>query len=101
MATDVKKMPLGKLSKAQIAKGYEVLNDLKTALDSKKPAAITELSSSFYTSGWFFGYLFKGSIVHLLLIIPLVIPHSFGRNVPPAINTRELIQQKTEMLQVQ
>ena len=78
MLADVKKMPLGKLSKAQIAKGYEVLQDLKTALDSKKLAAINELSSQFYT----------------------VIPHSFGRSVPPSINTRELIQQKTEMLQV-
>lgn len=33
---DVKKMPLGKLSKQQIAKGFDVLVDLEKAVKAKK-----------------------------------------------------------------
>lgn len=75
---DVKKMPLGKLSKAQIAKGFEVLEDLEKAVDAKNNAQIVSLSSKFYT----------------------VIPHDFGRKVPPVMNTLETIRKKYDMLLV-
>uniref|UniRef100_A0A8D1P8J5 Poly [ADP-ribose] polymerase n=1 Tax=Sus scrofa TaxID=9823 RepID=A0A8D1P8J5_PIG len=80
MNLDVKKMPLGKLSKQQIARGFEALEALEVAL--KAPAhsglSLEELSSHFYT----------------------VIPHNFGRNRPPPINSPELLQAKKDMLLV-
>lgn len=76
---DVKKMPLGQLSKTQISKGYKILEDLDDALTQNKGVnVINQISSQFYT----------------------VIPHSFGRRVPPPINTAELLHKKVEMLNV-
>ena len=76
---DVKKMPLGKLSKKQIAKGFEVLVDLESELKKSRPSSneINELSSEFYT----------------------LIPHSFGRRVPPPIDTMIKVQEKFEALE--
>ncbi|XP_030062519.1 protein mono-ADP-ribosyltransferase PARP3 [Microcaecilia unicolor] len=79
MNLDVKKMPLGKLSKQQIAKGFEALEEIETALQNQQPISqLQELSSRFYT----------------------IIPHSFGRMRPPVINTSEVIQAKKDMLLV-
>ena len=77
---DTKKMPLGKLSKTQIAKGFEVLEEIETALKAKtkNKNKIDELSSKFYT----------------------VIPQDFGRVCPPSINNDELLQKKYDMLMV-
>eukprot|EP01043_Picozoa_sp_COSAG02_P107417 COSAG02_NODE_43427_length_375_cov_0.554348_2_plen_92_part_01 len=46
---DTSKLPLGKLSKAQLDKGMNVLSDLEKALQRKNRTTITELSSRFYT----------------------------------------------------
>ncbi|XP_070793173.1 protein mono-ADP-ribosyltransferase PARP3 isoform X2 [Pituophis catenifer annectens] len=80
MNIDVKKMPLGKLSKQQIAKGFEALEALEEALKKQTPSQkkLEELSSRFYT----------------------IIPHNFGRNRPPSINTQEVVQAKKDMLLV-
>jgi poly [ADP-ribose] polymerase 2/3/4 len=75
---DVKKMPLGQLSKNQVDKGFEVLEELEDVIKAKKPKQIETVTSRFYT----------------------VIPHSFGRRVPPVIDTLELLQKKYEMLNV-
>ncbi|XP_050414615.1 protein mono-ADP-ribosyltransferase PARP3 [Patella vulgata] len=75
---DVNKMPLGKLSKSQIAKGFEILDEIEDILNKKKKGNLTELSSRFYTA----------------------IPHSFGRRIPPKIDTLELVRQKMDMLMV-
>src|SRR5690349_23090338 len=78
---DAKKMPLGKLAKATILGGYEVLKKIAEIIDKPRTAAITyqlqELSSDFYT----------------------VIPHSFGMKVPPVINTAPMVKTKLEMLE--
>lgn len=76
----VKKMPLGKLSKQQIARGFEALEALEVALKAPTDGgcSLEELSSHFYT----------------------VIPHNFGRNRPPPINSPELLQAKKDMLLV-
>ena len=73
-------MPLGKLSKSQIAKGFEVLEEIEALLKTKSPssAKINELSSKFYT----------------------VIPQDFGRQRPPPINDQETLQKKYDMLMV-
>lgn len=82
MDLDVKKMPLGKLSKQQIARGFEALEALEAALRGPGDAAggrsLEDLSSHFYT----------------------VIPHNFGRRRPPPITTPELLQAKKDMLLV-
>ncbi|XP_063282700.1 protein mono-ADP-ribosyltransferase PARP3 [Pelobates fuscus] len=79
MNLDIKKMPLGKLSKAQIAKGFDALEDLQAALDSKaKKEKLSELTSRFYT----------------------IIPHNFGRMIPPVIDSQEVLQAKKDMLLV-
>ncbi|XP_064605124.1 protein mono-ADP-ribosyltransferase PARP3-like isoform X2 [Liolophura sinensis] len=76
---DVKKMPLGKLSKSQIAKGFEVLEEIEAAVKGNKPVStLNTLSSKFYT----------------------LIPHAFGRTVPPAIKDLETVRQKMDMLLV-
>uniref|UniRef100_A0A2K5L7U5 Poly [ADP-ribose] polymerase n=3 Tax=Cercocebus atys TaxID=9531 RepID=A0A2K5L7U5_CERAT len=80
MDLDVKKMPLGKLSKQQIARGFEALEALEEALKGPTDGgqSLEELSSHFYT----------------------VIPHNFGRSRPPPINSPELLQAKKDMLLV-
>ncbi|XP_026356737.1 protein mono-ADP-ribosyltransferase PARP3 isoform X2 [Ursus arctos] len=80
MNLDVKKMPLGKLSKQQIARGFEALEALEVVLRAPADGGLSleELSSRFYT----------------------VIPHNFGRNRPPPINSPELLQAKKDMLLV-
>ena len=71
-------MPLGKLSKGQIAKGFDVLEKLENELKAKKNSKLADLSSEFYT----------------------VIPHDFGRQRPPSISSAEQLQQRTDMLMV-
>lgn len=75
---DVKKMPLGQLSNNQVAKGFEVLEELERAIKRKKRADIVTVTSRFYT----------------------VIPHAFGRRTPPLIDSMELLQNKMDMLNV-
>lgn len=77
---DVKKMPLGKLSKQQIARGFEALEELEAALREQPPQAtrLEELSSRFYT----------------------IVPHNFGRARPPPINSPDLLRAKKDMLLV-
>lgn len=75
---DVKKMPLGQLSISQVEKGFDVLDELERAIKAKKPKEIMLQTSRFYT----------------------VIPHAFGRQTPPLIDTKELLDKKTEMLNV-
>ena len=78
MNIDVLKMPLGAVTKAQIAKGYEVLVELNRELEKSKPSknSIDTVTSQFYT----------------------LIPHSFGRAAPPALSTKIAVDQKFEML---
>lgn len=77
--TDIKKMPLGKLSKQQIAKGFEVLEEIEAAINQRsKKAQLEELSSKFFTT----------------------VPHNFGRSRPPVIDNKEIVEKKKEMLMV-
>ncbi|KAF7661940.1 hypothetical protein LDENG_00250260 [Lucifuga dentata] len=79
MNLDIKKMPLGKLSKLQIAKGFEVLEEIEAAMNKKNgKSRLEELSSKFFTT----------------------IPHNFGRNRPPTIDSTEIVEKKKEMLMV-
>jgi len=84
---DVNKMPLGKLSKNTITRGYQALKDLSALLDNPSlaqneygtsfQAATEELSNSFYS----------------------LIPHAFGRNRPPIIQDQEMLKREIDLLQ--
>ncbi|XP_057702981.1 protein mono-ADP-ribosyltransferase PARP3 isoform X2 [Corythoichthys intestinalis] len=79
MNLDIKKMPLGKLSKVQIAKGFEVLEEITAALSQKiKKGQLEKLSSKFFT----------------------LIPHNFGRSRPPTIDNIDIVAKKNKMLMV-
>lgn len=73
-------MPLGKLSKQQIARGFEALEALEEAIKTPTGGgqSLEELSSRFYT----------------------VIPHNFGRSRPPPISSPEILRAKKDMLLV-
>lgn len=90
MSYDSNKLPLGKLSKEVISRGYQTLKDLGEVIE-QKPGFITKfaeyganraqilnrLSSKYYT----------------------VIPHSFGRNTPPVIDTGPKLKKEIELIE--
>ena len=70
---DLTKMPLGKLSKKQLEKAYGILNQaqqLVDAPDNVHKSKFVDVTNQFYT----------------------LIPHDFGRNVPPVLDNAELIK---------
>jgi len=73
---DVKKMPLGKISKNQIKDGFVILKYLTDNLSTLSIDDINEKSSMFYT----------------------LIPYSCGMNTPPLIDSKALIQKHANML---
>jgi poly [ADP-ribose] polymerase len=76
---DIKKMPLGKLSKTQIKKGYEILKEIGALLNQGgNYNKLVDCSNRFYT----------------------LIPHDTGFKAPPVINNLKLLQSKLEMLEV-
>jgi poly [ADP-ribose] polymerase 2/3/4 len=79
MNIDPTKLPLGALSKAQIKKGFSVLEEIENELKNPKGAnqeTLTDLSSRFYT----------------------VIPHCFGRQRGAILNSEKAVSDKYEML---
>ncbi|KAK4565371.1 hypothetical protein LTR86_003988 [Recurvomyces mirabilis] len=74
---DVKKLPLGKLSKTTISRGYQALKDLSAAIDDLETAdSVEELSNMYYS----------------------FIPHNFGRGRPPVIRSKDLLKREAELL---
>ncbi|KAH8731672.1 poly polymerase catalytic domain-containing protein [Phaeosphaeriaceae sp. PMI808] len=77
---DANKLPLGKLSKGTIARGFQALKDLAVMIDTPNtgsPADIERLSNLFYS----------------------VIPHAFGRNRPPVIHNKDLLKKEIDLLE--
>ncbi|KAK0668075.1 putative poly polymerase 2 [Cercophora samala] len=84
---DASKLPLGKLSKATITRGFQSLKDLSELLDDNTLAqskysmsyanAVEQLSNTFYS----------------------LIPHNFGRNRPPVIHTQQMVKKEIELLE--
>ncbi|KAJ3292161.1 Poly [ADP-ribose] polymerase 2 [Borealophlyctis nickersoniae] len=75
---DAKKMPLGKLSKANMQKGMDVLKEIAEVINNGRTGGnLDDLSSKFYT----------------------YIPHEFGMRRPPTINTKQMVKEKLEMLE--
>ncbi|KAI8945652.1 poly polymerase catalytic domain-containing protein [Xylaria longipes] len=84
---DSAKLPLGKLSKATISRGFQALKELSSLLDDPSlaasqygtsfPDAAEQLSNAFFT----------------------IIPHAFGRNRPPVIQTQTALKKEIELLE--
>jgi poly [ADP-ribose] polymerase len=83
---DANKLPLGKLSKATILRGFQALKDLSALIDDQSLAAdygmaygpaVEQLSNTFYS----------------------LIPHAFGRNRPPVINDQQMLKREIELLE--
>lgn len=78
MNYDARKMPLGKLSKATIMRGFQTLKDLAACVENSSPAGEIEgLSNMFYS----------------------LIPHHFGRNRPPIISNINMVKTEIELLE--
>lgn len=84
---DANKLPLGKLSKTTITRGFQQLKDLAALMDDASLAAskwnttvanATEMLSNMYYS---------------------IIPHAFGRNRPPIIRDNALLKKEIELLE--
>ncbi|RDD42983.1 Poly [ADP-ribose] polymerase 1 [Trichoplax sp. H2] len=74
---DLKKMPLGNLSKKQIEDAYQVLGNLQDLISNQSSRTkIVDATNKFYT----------------------LIPHDFGLKAPAILDDPKLIQAKTSML---
>jgi poly [ADP-ribose] polymerase len=75
---DANKLPLGKLSKATIMRGFQQLKELAALIDDPSlPGNKEQLSNTFYS----------------------LIPHAFGRNRPPIISDSALLKKEIELLE--
>jgi len=78
---DNDRMPLGKLSKASIMRGFSALKDLSAMIQASgadpNSAYIQTTSDLFYS----------------------LIPHSFGRARPPVINSLPMVKKEIELLE--
>lgn len=84
MNYDLDKLPLGKLSKATIMRGFQTLKELSALLDDPAAAiaagntlSVADLSNRFYS----------------------LIPHNFGRNRPPIISNQAMVKREIELLE--
>lgn len=84
---DANKLPLGKLSKATITRGFQQLKDLAALMDDSDLAA----------SQW--NMTVGAATEHLSNTYYSVIPHAFGRNRPPVISQYTMLKKEIELLE--
>lgn len=87
MNYDANKLPLGKLSKTTISRGYQALKDLSEVMDDPT------LAMSRY------GMHLGAASEHLSNLYYSLIPHAFGRNRPPVITTNAMLKREIELLE--
>ncbi|KAE9344568.1 hypothetical protein PF008_g9164 [Phytophthora fragariae] len=113
---DLKRFPLGKLSKAQISQGYDILQRISSTLETleemtktsakatkagakgrrkakakaKGPTAAANKSASSY----------RADLKTLSSEFYSLIPHDFGRSLPPVIATNDDLKLKLDLLEV-
>jgi poly [ADP-ribose] polymerase 2/3/4 len=75
---DANKMPLGKLSKKTLKKGYETLKELAAAINGVNSGTALETLSNQYFS---------------------LIPHDFGRRRPPVLREMSIVQKEIDLLE--
>ncbi|KAJ9139352.1 hypothetical protein NKR23_g7915 [Pleurostoma richardsiae] len=83
---DTKKMPLGKLSRATILKGFQTLKDLSNLLTD--PGLAAEYNAPFPVA--------KENLSNAYFSL---IPHAFGRNRPPIISDQQMVKKEIELLE--
>lgn len=90
MSYDSNKLPLGKLSKEVISRGYQTLKDIGEVIE-QKPGYLQKFSD------------FGSNRVEILNRLSnryyTVIPHSFGRNVPPVIDSGPKLKREVELIE--
>ncbi|KAF5557973.1 hypothetical protein FPHYL_7568 [Fusarium phyllophilum] len=84
---DANKLPLGKLSKTTITRGFQQLKDLDALIDDPTLAA----------SKW--NMSMSAATEHLSNTYYSFIPHAFGRNRPPIIRDNTLLKREIELLE--
>lgn len=84
---DANKMPLGKLSKATILRGFEQLKSLSALFDDP-----TLAQSTYSTS-------LPSATEHLSNTYYSLIPHDFGRYRPPIIRDQRTLKREVELLE--
>ncbi|KAJ6438183.1 integral membrane family protein [Purpureocillium lavendulum] len=84
---DANKLPLGKLSKATILRGFQQLKDLAALVDDPTLAR----------SKW--DMTVAAATEHLSNTYYSLIPHAFGRNRPPVINSDPQLKKEIELLE--
>ncbi|EGP82505.1 uncharacterized protein MYCGRDRAFT_51199 [Zymoseptoria tritici IPO323] len=87
MNYDVEKMPLGKLSKATITKGYDALKRLAELFDDP------DLATSHHGMA-----TVREATEHFSDLYYSYIPHNFGRNRAPVISNHEHLKKEVEVL---
>lgn len=83
---DANKLPLGKLSKATVTRGFQALKNLSELLDDASLATNYNLPVAAATE-------------HLSNLYYSLIPHSFGRDRPPVIVSTHQLKQEIELLE--
>jgi len=83
---DVNKLPLGKLSKSTITRGYQALKDLSALLDDPSLAQSEH------------GTSYQAAVEHLSNAFYSLIPHAFGRDRPPIIQSQPMLKKEVELL---
>lgn len=84
---DAKKLPLGKLSKNTITRGFQTLKDLMELFDDQS------LSQSRYNLPYADGVEYLSNQFYSL------IPHAFGRNRPPIIANENMLRRELDLLE--
>ncbi|PSR81251.1 poly polymerase catalytic domain-domain-containing protein [Coniella lustricola] len=80
MRYDNEKLPLGKLSKATILRGFEALKEISNMIANPNTAshgAVEDFSNLYYS----------------------LIPHVFGRDRPPVLRTETMLKREIELLE--
>ncbi|KAK5110934.1 hypothetical protein LTR62_005472 [Meristemomyces frigidus] len=89
---DVKKLPLGKLSRTTISRGYQALKDLSALLDAEDDAVAIDAAAIEAAA------LENAAIEDQSDLYYSLIPHAFGRNKPPVIRNKEMLKQEADLL---
>lgn len=84
---DANKLPLGKLSKTTISRGFQALKDLSALIDNPTLAMTVHMSP------------YDHAVEQLSNMYYSVIPHAFGRNRPPVIGGYTLLKKEIELLE--
>ena len=84
---DVNKLPLGKLSKSSILRGFQALKDLSELLGDPASAQANH------------GMTFDDAKEALSNTFFTLIPHAFGRARPPVIQNNDMLKKEIELLE--